>query len=345
MIKAVVADDSGLMRLIISDILNADTDIKVIATAKDGKEAVEKTSAHKPDILVLDMTMGEYDGMYAIENIMKECPTPILILSALGNSNHQAIMDALSLGAVDYINKPEYNKAKVREIETQIVEKVKLVAKQANKGIHIKTKVSDTNNHQHTFGPQLNYDSIVVGSSTGGPTALEILITNFPENLPVPVIVAQHMPSNFVPSFVERLNKLTPLHVLLARKDDDVLPGKIYIAPGSRNIKLKKSLSGRIQFDYDHKKYKEFNHPSVNALMLSASQVYGNKTIGVILTGMGKDGSEGMRAIKEVGGYTVVQDKKTSVVYGMPRAVKEAGDANQSVSIHEMSGFLISCLA
>ena len=344
MIKALVADDSGLMRLIVTDILNSDPEINVMDTATNGLDAAEKVAALKPDVVVLDMNMGEYDGKYAIRKIMAETPTPILILSALGNTDLDSVIDALRLGAIDYINKPEKNNSKVREIGEDIIKKVKSVTRQANKTALNKAKNFSANTYSHTFSKYLNYDIIVIGSSTGGPTAVENVITSFPENLPVPVVIAQHMPSNFVPSFVKRLNSLTPLDTVMARKDEALQPGTIYIAPGSRNIKLSRTLAGRVLIDYDNFRYKEFNHPSVTGLMLSAAKVYGKRAIGVILTGMGKDGAEGLKAIKEAGGYTVAQNKETSVVYGMPREAIEAGYALQVVSIHEMGGFLVSCL-
>lgn len=162
----------------------------------------------------------------------------------------------------------------------------------------------------------------------------------------VPVVIAQHMPSNFVPSFVNRLNTLTPLEVVIGRKDTVVEPGKIIIAPGSRNMILKRSKGSRkVVCDFTRKTYKEFNYPSVNALMLSVAEIYRAKTIGVILTGMGKDGALGMEAIYQQGGYTVAQDQKSSVVYGMPREVIENGNARQVVSIYQIAGFLISCLS
>lgn len=344
MIRALVADDSGLMRLIISDILNADPVIKVIDTAVNGMEAVKKVLDLKPDVVVLDLNMGEYDGKYAVKKIMAEQPTPILILSALGNTDLNSVLEVLKLGAVDYINKPEKNATRVRDIAADIIKKVKVVSTQANKKALIRNKDCTTNTYEHTFPAKINYDVIVIGASTGGPTAVEKVITKLPKNLPVPVLIAQHMPSNFVPSFVERLNALSPLDIVMAKADDLIIPGKIYIAPGNENIKVARTLSGRVKIMADSAKYKEYNHPSVTGLMLSVAEVYKERSIGVILTGMGRDGAEGLAEIKKAGGYTVVQNKETSVVYGMPREAMEKGYARLAVSIDEMSGFLVSCL-
>lgn len=344
-IKVIVADDSGLMRLIISDIVNDEPGMRVIDTAADGKEAVDKTLSLDPDVLLLDMTMGHYDGIYAVKNILSKKNIPIIILSALGNTNLDPIMDALRLGAFDYLNKPAENRAKVRDIANSIVEKVRLGASSNKKHFSTDNATIKSNQNAHTFLREVNYNVIVIGSSTGGPTAVERVITKLPENLPVPVLIAQHMPANFIPTFAKRLDSLTSLNVVVGRKDDVLRAGNIYIAPGNRNMIVTVNNVGQPIIDFTITKYKEFNHPSVNALMLSVAKVYGKRCIGAIFTGMGKDGANGLEAIKEAGGYTIAQDKKSSVVYGMPREVAERGYVNSVVSIHEMAGFMVSCLS
>ena len=341
-IKVLVADDSGLMRLIISDILNSEHDIEVIGTAVDGKDAVEKAISLNPDVLVLDMYMGEYDGTYTIKHLLAKKKIPILILSSMGNTNLDPILDALHLGAFDYLNKPKDNKAKVREVGEQLVKKVRQ-AKESGLRL-VKSSEFKLNQSLHTFSEKLNYDVIVIGASTGGPTAVEKVIRNLPENLPVPVLIAQHMPANFVPSFVNRLDGVTPLKVRMGRKDDLLVPGTITIAPGSRNMIVKRE-NGHVVVDFISKKFKEYNYPSINALFLSVAEVYKKRTISVILTGMGKDGAYGSGEIFEAGGYTISQSKDTSAVYGMPRAVEERGFSKSVVPLNEISGFLVSCLA
>lgn len=344
MIKALIVDDSGLMRLIISDIISADPQIKVIGTASDGKEAVNKTCELNPDIVILDMEMGRYGGKYAIEQIMEKCPTPILILSSLGNTNLDEVLEALNLGAVDYVNKPDKNKAKIRDISSRIIARVKAVSRSSNKKALLLNKKTQVNTHVHTFNSKLKYDAIVIGASTGGPSAIEKIITKFPSNLPIPVFICQHMPVNFIHSFAQRLNALTPLNVIVGEKDMKVKEGNIYIAPGDHNMIVSKNKVGRIIIDYDAKVYKEYNNPSINSMMLSIANIYNHKAIGVVLTGMGKDGAQGMQLLHEKGAYTIAQDKVSSVIYGMPKEVFEKGYAKESVSIDAMSGFLISCL-
>jgi two-component system, chemotaxis family, protein-glutamate methylesterase/glutaminase len=341
-IRVLVADDSGLMRLIISDILNAENDIKVIGTAKDGKEAVSKSLELEPDVLVLDMYMGDFDGTYTVKKLLPKKHIPILILSSMGNTNLDPILEALHLGAFDYINKPKDKQSKVREIGEQLIKKVREAKKSGERKVK-KVKTILNQNH-HTFYGKSNYDIIVIGASTGGPTAVETVIKNLPKNLPVPVLVAQHMPANFVPSFVKRLDTITPLKVQMGRKGEVLQPGTVTIAPGSRNMVIRRENQD-VVVDFISKKFKEYNYPSINALFLSVAEVYKNKAVSVVLTGMGKDGADGSCAIKEAGGYTVAQNKETSAVYGMPRAVVERGGACNVVPLNEISGFLVSCLA
>jgi two-component system chemotaxis response regulator CheB len=344
-IKVLVVDDSGLMRLILSDILNSEPGITVVDTAENGRIAVQKAKLLNPDVILLDMNMDRYDGLYAVENILKRQKIPIIILSALGNSNLDPILEALKLGAVDYLNKPEKNKAKVREISAVIVQKVRAAAESNKKLLSANYSKIKVNNNEHTFNNKSNYDVIVIGASTGGPTAIERIVTSFPSNLPLPVIITQHMPANFVPSFAKRLNALTPLEVKIGRRDDVLVPGRIIVAPGSRNMIVRRNELDKVVVDFTPTQYKEFNNPSINALMLSVANVYGKRVVGAILTGMGKDGADGLEAIYKAGGYTIGQDEKSSVVYGMPREVAERNVIRNSVPIRDMAGFIVSCLS
>jgi len=342
-IKVLLVDDSGLMRLLVSDILKVDKGIDVIATANNGKDAAEKTLQLKPDVVVMDMNMGEYDGLYGIQKIMETAPTPIVILSAVGNANFPIIQKALNLGAVDYVNKPAQNNTKVKDVENELIQKIKIAATANISAKTINVPIKE-NNNSHTFS-NLNYDIIVVGSSTGGPGALENLIKKLPDNMAIPILIAQHMPANFVPSFADRLNNLSPLNISMARKGDVLAPGRILIAPGSRNMIVEKNADNEIEIAFTSKTFKEFNYPSIDGLMLSVADVYKDRSIGIILTGMGKDGALGMHSIKLQGGYTIAQSSETCVVYGMPKVVIENGDAIATVPINEIGGFIVSCLS
>ena len=330
------------MRLLLSDILAESDMIDVVGTAVDGKDAVEQVKEIKPDVLLLDMNMGDYSGLYAVERLMKEAPLPILILSALGNTDLQPIFEALDHGAVDYLNKPQRGSSKIRLIEQELLQKIQSVNR-ANIGV-VNVVDAPVNTNIHTFSASRNYDLIVIGASTGGPTAIEKVITSLPGNLVVPVIVVQHMPSNFIGSFVKRLNGMTPLHVMEGRAGMIPKAGQVVVAPGNTNMIVEKSTRGDGKIAFTDEVYREYDKPSINAMMLSVAEVYGNRSIGVILTGMGKDGMLGMKAIKDMGGYTIAQSQKTCVIYGMPKAAVAYQAVDRSIDIDEIGGFLVNSL-
>lgn len=313
--------------------------MEVVGAAVDGKDALAKVKELKPDVLLLDMNMGEYDGIYAVKNIMKQAPLPILILSSVGNTNLQPIFDALQEGAVDYLNKPSRGNAKMRLIEDELIQKIRSVTRAKPMAV----KASSKNTHKHTFDEESNYDVIVIGASTGGPSAIEEVIVSLPSNLNVPVVIGQHMPSNFITPFVNRLNKLSPLNVVMGSKNMALSPGTIVIAPGSGNMILKKK-GKKVVIDFTDKEFKEYNNPSINSIMLSAAEVFGKRILAVILTGMGKDGVEGMKAIKDAGGFTIAQNEKSSVIYGMPKVAVQSGAIDKSIDIKEIGSFLVNCL-
>ena len=342
-INVLIADDSGVMRLLISDILKEDPEMNVVGTATNGQDAVTKWRQLKPDVVLMDMHMGEYDGRYAVKNIMRENPTPIVVLSAIGNSDMGPIMEALSLGAFDYLNKPQKNNARIRDLKVELLEKIKLAYKVDRKKLG--QGKTNLNHNPHTFVGDMPYHAVVIGSSTGGPTAVEKVLTRLPSNMPLPVLIAQHMPENFVPSFAKRLNSLTPLSVVVGIKDMVVKPGVVIIAPGGKNMIVKRNEIGQVLVDFTDTRFKEFNNPSIDSLFLSAADIYKNNLIGVILTGMGKDGALGMTDINNFGGLTIAQDEKTSVVYGMPKAAVENGSTKNIVPVQDIGGFIVSSIS
>ncbi len=342
-IKVLVADDSTIMRMLISDILNKEKDINVVSTANNGMEAVDRTFVEKPDVVVMDLNMGEYNGLYAVENIMKQKPTPIVILSAVGNTNLSPVLKALSMGAFDYVNKPVNNKIKVKDIGSELVKKVKAASKSNVESLV--TRKARKTTAKHTFSSDLRYEVIVIGASTGGPTAIEKVLTRLPENLATPVLIAQHMPVNFIPSFVKRLNGMTPLKVEMGTFGTILRPRHVYVAPGDRNMIVRKRDGGQVEIGFTKRIYNEFNNPSVNALMVSVADVFGNKSIGVVLTGMGRDGASGINKIKDAGGKTIAQSEETSVVFGMPKEAIGTGNVDHVVALDEIGFFLVSSLS
>jgi len=338
-LKILIVDDSAFMRLLISDLLSEDSSIEVVGTAVNGLEAEQKVLSLSPDVVILDLNMAEYDGLYAVKAIMREKPTPILILSSVGNTDLQPVFEALKNGAVDYMNKPNRNKSKMREIRSELVQKVKSASRAKPKRI-----VDFTPQAQPTLTSTIRkrskYDIIAIGASTGGPSAIERVLTALPPDFNIPVIICQHMPQAFILPFVQRLNALTKVEVVVATKGMEPKPGVIMCCPGHSNLIFNKS-KGITQVDFTDQTFKEYNNPSINAMVKSVAEIYGKKAVGVILTGMGKDGVEGMKALKEKGARTIAQDKKSSVIYGMPKVAVESGAIDVELDIKEIGNYLI----
>lgn len=341
-IRVLIADDSALMRILIRDIIKTDSTIEVVGQANNGRSAYWLTKDLRPDVVLMDITMGEYDGIYGVRKIMEDCPTPIIILSAVGNIDMDPIMKGLELGAIDYLNKPAKNRINMKEVKIDLIKKIK-VANQVVLSTFIE-KDTIVNVHEHVFGSQTSYDCIVLGASTGGPRAIEKILTQLPKNLTVPVIIAQHMPASFVASFASRLDQLTPLRVVVAVRGMPLNAGNVYLAPGDANL-IVQTAGDEFIFGVTTEQFRAYNNPSVDGLMLSIAETYKDRSIGVVLTGMGKDGAIGLKAIKEMGGYTIAQSKESCIVYGMPRAAMNNKAVLQLVHLDEIAGFLVSCLA
>jgi len=340
-IKTLIIEDSGLMRIMISDALREDPDFHVIGTAKNGQDGAKKALSLQPDVVVSDMIMPEYDGLYAVKHIMKKSSIPIILLSSLDRANPE-IFDALNAGAFDFIDKPKTKNPDMFKSSLALLkEKIKIACdiKPDFQGLPLKK----TNHLQHAFNEILQYEIIALGASTGGPSTIESIVKQLPENLAVPVVISQHMPDRFLVSYAARLDKLIPLSVEMARKDKPLQPGVIYIAAGDGNMAVKINEEGKPAFTYDSRMFKEFNNPSVDCMFESVAKTYGNKCIGVILTGMGRDGSSGLKEIKKNGGLTIAQDGASCIVNGMPQAAIDNGAVDYVVKLKEMPGFIMSC--
>lgn len=341
-ITTVLIEDSGLMRILLADILRSDPEITLLSTAMNGKEGVEKVGQLKPDVVITDMVMPQFDGLYVVKQLMQQHPVPIILLSSLEKKDPQ-IFDALSAGAFEFINK-EQVVALAKQGHFPLNKLVKTAAMAKSSSLIFRKIRKNTN--AHSFAKDLPYQIIAIGASTGGPAAIEAVIKQLPANLKIPVVIVQHMTEQFLPSFAQRLNKLSPLHIKLAESNESLVGGTVYIAPGHANMKITSSGVAAIPtVTFTKKIFREFNFPSADCLLGSVAEVYRDKAIGVILTGMGKDGTEGLQAIYQQNGYTIAQDESSSVVFGMPKSAVDAGVVKQVVKLREMGGFLISCLS
>ncbi len=357
LIKTLIVDDSAFARSIIVKKLSVDPDIEVIGVAKDGVDALDKIKALKPNVVTLDISMPRMDGLTALERIMAECPTPVIMLSALTGEQAPATMSALELGAVDFFLKPSVlSPAGLAEGSNDLAEMVKTASQvdvlKLRKRLHRKPRTAAVkevhraapNREQTAEGKvrrpkKVKYQGkvLVIGSSTGGPKALAELIPELPSDLPVPVLIVQHMPSGFTKSFAERLNNTSSLNVKEAEAGDVLEVGTILLAPGDQHMVV--TSSGRIALNQDPAVWGV--RPSVDVTMNSVVSQYGGKTIGVVLTGMGSDGSRGAANIKKNGGAVAVEHESTCAIYGMPRCVVEMGNADSVLPLTEMADEIV----
>jgi two-component system chemotaxis response regulator CheB len=342
MIKVLVVDDSSFMRKTISRMLDKDEAIQVIGTAGDGREAIEKIETLKPDVVTMDIEMPVMDGIEALKHIMAHNPVPVIIMSALTKEGADITMEALHIGASDFVTKDHSNISfTLSNKENELINKVKNVGR---KKVSFLLKRLDLFRKpiSITPGQRIRHEILAIGASTGGPPALQHILAALPKGFPVPVVVAQHMPKLFTQSFSQRLNALSQIEVREAEDKEPLTPGVALIAPGDMHMGLKKTgnkvcveLTSNTQYIY---------RPSVDLLMLSTARTYGAQSIGVILTGMGSDGLVGLREVKSKRGYVIAQDEETCVVYGMPKAVVNADIADAVLPIDRISEEIIKVL-
>ncbi len=326
-IRILIVDDSFFMRKIISDILKSDPDIEIVGEAIDGNDALQKIEQLKPQVVTLDYEMPHLNGLEAFKKIVqKPNPPSVIVVSGYVKEGAEVTLKFLEAGAVDFVLKPSGSLSlDMDKVGNQLIEKVKIAATvNPYKSFHSKLRKDSAN----LLPFKKDHGIVVIGSSTGGPAALEILLPIFPAHFPLPIVVAQHLPKAFIKSFVERLGKESQLKVVEAEDGVLVNPGTIYMAPGGADTQLSLNIEKKPILKVIENPT-EIETPSVNKLMTSAADVYEENTIGVILTGMGKDGSLGMEEIKKMKGRTLVQDKETSVIYGMGKEVVELGLADE----------------
>ncbi|MBU1148304.1 MAG: chemotaxis response regulator protein-glutamate methylesterase [Candidatus Omnitrophica bacterium] len=339
MIKVLVIDDSLFMRTLISDMLNSDPEVKVIDTAKDGKEAMEKLSKIKPDCITLDLAMPGWDGLTTLEHIMAQYPTPVIILSAHSKKDADVTIKCLKAGAVGFVLKPSGELSlDIESVRHELLQEVKVASRvnvqklKARKGARRITRdARRITSHERRVA--------VIGASTGGPQTLEKILYSLPVNLPIPVIIIQHMPSIFfTESLAAHLNKVTDLEVKVAENSEVLKAGKVYLAPSGSQLTL--SLRGKEVISCLNEAASDILTPSVDVTMKSAAEVYNGGAVGIILSGMGHDGREGMEAIKEAGGKTIVQDE-SSLIFGMPKAVIDAGYADRVLPVEQIADAMV----
>ncbi len=345
-IKVLVVDDSPIMRKLITEALRADREIEVTGTASNGKEAVEKAPRLRPDVITLDIEMPIMDGLTALEKLRKVYPKArVIMFSSLTEKGAKETIKALSLGAFDFVTKPSSRSLSesIKRIQEELVPKIKSAVPRPSARLASPPRVSRPRPiSKPTYSRSIlsgKREVVAIGVSTGGPKALAEVIPRLPGNFPVPILIVQHMPPIFTAQLAQRLDQLSALKVLEAAEGNPLTPGKVFIAPGDKHMEVKSVGTNKVI--HLHKGPPENScRPAVDVLFRSVARVYGGRSVGVILTGMGHDGLAGAKLMKEKGALIVAQDEATSVVYGMPRAVVEAGIADYVLPLSEIPNFL-----
>lgn len=348
-IGVLVVDDSAFMRRILTDILESAGDIKVLSTAKDGVEALEKAKVIEPDVITLDVEMPFMDGMNCLKELQKITDAHIIMLSGLTRNGEKATIEALAAGAIDFITKPTglfgiAGEAKKREI----IEKIRMAKGIRKRGARAEKVEVAKPAVQTRQVSQRNNDLkalIALGTSTGGPKALQEVLPYIPGNVPAAVVIVQHMPPGFTKSLADRLNTLSDLFVKEAEDNETIKPGYAYIAPGDFHMEVRKASNNILKIKLTQGASVAGHRPSVNVMMNSIADTRFPSVIGVIMTGMGADGSEGIVNIKKSNnGIIISQDEKSCVVYGMPKSAVNTGVVDTVVPLKKIAEVIVKYL-
>jgi len=370
-VKVLVVDDSSFFRRRVSEILEQDSDIHVIGFAVNGREAVDKTAQLRPDMITMDVEMPVLDGISAVKEIMASNPTPILMFSSLTRDGATATLDALDAGAMDFLPKKfediarnnedaiKLLQAKVKEIgrrrapralkpisSSKPIERATPVrssfsgtstVKQPDRSFQRAAPTKNSSNSAAIRASGKQYQLVAIGTSTGGPVALQTILTQLPANFPHPILLIQHMPAAFTPAFAARLNGLCQIKVKEAQQGDRLQPGTAYLAPGGQQMMVEGRGSNRTLRVFEDNSERISYKPSVDVTFASAAKAYQGDVLAIVLTGMGADGRDGARMLKQTGATIWAQDEKSCVVYGMPQAIANAGLASENLALDDVA--------
>lgn len=346
-IKVLVVDDSAFMRKAIENMLKKEPNIEVIGFARNGVEAIDMVQKLKPDIVTLDIEMPQMDGLTALRKILEIAPIPVIMVSSLTTEGAEATLRALEIGAVDFIPKDKsFASLGIMKIEDQLIEKIKtfagrrVIAKAPISKPTIQTPPPSTVPPKRTGAFNGNKKVVAIGTSTGGPQSLQRVIPKLTKDLNRPIFVVQHMPPNFTKSLATRLNSMSQLEVIEVEGKEKVEPNVVYIAKGGFHLKIKK-VGTNYYIETSTEPSNILHIPSVDVMTASVAENYGSDALGVIMTGMGSDGLIGLKKLKEKGGAVIAQDRDSCVVYGMPRAVVEAGIADDVVPLDDIASYIM----
>lgn len=337
-VRVLIVDDSAVIRKLLEKILGSSAEIEVVGTAPDPYVAREKLVEFKPDVMTLDVEMPRMDGISFLEKVMKYFPTRTIIFSSLAQTGSETYLKALEAGAIEVLEKPSLSITDGLEtLSRELVEKVKAVAKARLNPV---PKFKPLTSQAGAKAPLSSMDRtthqlLAIASSTGGTEALKVFLSGMPAHIPGTVIV-QHMPAGFTKTFADNLNKMFPFEVKEAQEGDQVMPGRVLIAPGNFHMEVERK--GAFYYVKLHQQATLHSvRPAADYLMKSVAKYAGKNAVGIVLTGMGKDGAEGLLAMKEAGAFTLAQNEQTCVVYGMPAAAVSLGAVNKVLPLEELA--------
>jgi len=345
-IRVLVIDDSAFSRRTIVKLLEEIPGVEVVGYAVNGEEGLRKALDIRPDLITMDLEMPGMDGFTLLRIIMTACPAPVIVVSS--HNEDERVFKALELGAVDFVAKPRRALSdQLLEIRDELQQKVGTLLNLNLQGLKNRTKhvvqVETLPVRKVVKLPRSgvrNFEVVAIGASTGGPPALQKILSQLPGDLPFSLLISQHMPSGFTKTFAERLNRMLPFEVIEATDGVVVRPNQVFVAPGGMNmitVQMKDQVVVRLKAPAKDDKY----IPSVNAMLTSVARVYGSRSLAVILTGMGNDGSQGVRKIKEAGGTVLAEAEESSVVYGMPREAIATGVVDKIVHLDQMASKIL----
>lgn len=340
-IRVIVVDDSALIRTLLSEIINREPDLEVVATAPDPYVAREKIKELDPDVLTLDIEMPRMNGLDFLEKLMRLRPMPVVMVSSLTEAGAGATMRALELGAVDFVAKPQGDvKDGLLAMAEDLTEKIRAAARAHVRRLVVLPKPAAGEAAPRPKAAGYTHDSVIaIGASTGGTEAIKDVLVDLPPNSP-PIVITQHMPPGFTKTYAERLNRLSQVDVKEAEHGDRLLAGRAFVAPGHAHLSVARR-QGTFVAELSDAPPVNRHRPAVDVLFHSVAELYGPRATAVILTGMGRDGAAGIAAIKARGGYTIAQDEQSCVVYGMPKAAVEAGGILQVAPLGKIAAILI----
>lgn len=347
-VKVLIADDSAFMRTALSRMVQSDDSLCVVGTAQTGPETLTQIDRLQPDVVTLDIDMPGLSGLEILKRVMHDSPRPVIMISSLAQEGAEATLEALELGAFDCLAKRlNYGSLDIVKVQDELVDKIKAAARSSKDARDARRRSLRANHPPSPPAPFLSLSApsvVAIGTSTGGPKALQEVLPTLPADLPVSVLIVQHMPAGFTGPFAQRLNNLCHVHVQEAEDGMVLTRGHVYLAPAGQHLTVRRRSPAEVVLQISSTPSDVVHIPSVDVMMLSVADVFRANAMGVILTGMGGDGALGMQAIFKEGGLTVGQDEATCAVYGMPRTCAELGVLKRVVPLPEIPRQILSAL-